>query len=163
MQPPPDTGWWLVALFHANMGGRRMVSSGTPAHAVPLRPPPPSRPPPMNLLAAILLLIAGTLASLYAGFCLLGGPDGALLSRNSILFGLPALALAILLSYAASRFAPAGIVLYAPPLAVLLAWSTALIAGPQTGFYIWIVGTPLTLLVGIAHLLLSLRSPPPGP
>lgn len=116
----------------------------------------------MNLLAASLLLIVGALVSFYAGFCLLGGPDGALLSRNSFLFGLPALALAALLSYAAGRFAPAGIFLYAPPLAALLAWGTALIAGPRTGFYVWLAGTPLALLVGIAHLLLSLRSPPSG-
>lgn len=110
----------------------------------------------MTALGSLVLLIAGYLSAFYAGFCLLGGPDGAILSRNSFVFGVPSLVLAGLLVFASSKFVPIKAYAYAPLLIVIIAWLTSLVGFHKLGFYVWLFGTTAASITLLAHRLVQL-------
>jgi len=105
----------------------------------------------MRALVSIALLVAAAVASAYAGFCLLGGPDGAILSGNSFLFGVPSLLAALLLIHASTRLVPVRPYIYAPALAPILAWLGALAVSQMAGFYLWLIGTPAMSVAALAY------------
>jgi uncharacterized membrane protein len=104
--------------------------------------------------SAVFLAVAG-MASFYAGFCLLGGPDGAILSRDSFLFGVPPLLVAVSLTYASSRLVPAKLYVYAPALAPLAAWLGAIAVSQEAGFYLWVAGIPASFVATLAYWIVS--------
>lgn len=106
------------------------------------------------LAGGALLLLAGA-ANFYAGFCLLGGPDGAILSRDSLLFGLSALLLSIVLIYASSLIAPGTRWVYLPLLAPVLAWLAAIAISQKAGFYLWLAGTPILVFATVAYWIVT--------
>lgn len=106
------------------------------------------------LAGGALLLLAGA-ANFYAGFCLLGGPDGAILSRDSLLFGLSALLISVVLTYAGSRFGPETRWVYLPLLAPVVAWLAAIAIAQKTGFYFWLLGTPLLVIATVAYWIVT--------
>jgi len=95
----------------------------------------------MMLLRNFFLLMGGHLFAFYAGFCLLGGPDGAVLSRASLLFGVPSLAIAGLLTYACTKFVPLGGYAFVPLFVVIIAWLVSIAGFNRAGFNIWLFGT----------------------
>jgi hypothetical protein len=105
----------------------------------------------MLLLAGGALLLLAGAANFYAGFCLLGGPDGAILSRDSLVYGLTALLFSIVLTYAGSRFGPDTRWLYLPLLAPVAAWLAAIAIAQKAGFYLWLAGTPVLVIATIAY------------
>jgi hypothetical protein len=109
----------------------------------------------MTLLLSIALLIAASVASAFAGFCLLGGPDGAILSRDSFLFGVPSLLVAISLTYVSTRLVPVKPYIYAPALTPVVAWLGALAVSQKTGSYLWLLGTPGIFLAALAYWIIS--------
>jgi hypothetical protein len=104
--------------------------------------------------SAVFLAVAG-MASFYAGFCLLGGPDGAILSRDSFVFGVPPLLVAVSLTYVSNWLVPAKLYVYAPVLAPLAAWLAAIAVSQKTGFYLWVAGVPASFVATLAYWIVS--------
>lgn len=109
----------------------------------------------MTALLGIVLAAAGFAASFYAGFCLLGGPDGAILSRSSFLFGLPALLLAGLLLYGSTALLPGRGYVYAPLAVPVAAWLAAVLVSQTAGFWLWLAGTPAVVVVSTLAWIVS--------
>lgn len=105
----------------------------------------------MKRLASAALLVIGFFAAFYAGFCLLGGPDGAILTRGSLLFGLPSSVIAILLIRASARLVAAKAYVYAPLVVSLLVWLLAIAIAQMAGFYLWLVGTPVAAALALIY------------
>ena len=109
----------------------------------------------MTSLASIALLFAGGIASFYAGFCLLGGPDGAILSRESLSFGVPILLLAALLIHISMMLVPLRAFVFAPALVAVLAWGVALAISQKAGFYTWLAGTPVAIVASLGYWVVA--------
>lgn len=105
----------------------------------------------MSALARVTLFVAGSMASFCAGFFLLGGPDGAILSRNSLLFGIPTLMLAALLIHASAKPIPVKAYVFAPVLVSIVAWLLAFALSQHAGFYVWLIGVPVSAIAGLAY------------
>jgi hypothetical protein len=112
----------------------------------------------VTLLIGVALLTASAIASFYAGFCLLGGPDGAILSRSSFAFGIPALLLAVALTYGATRVNAGAPWLYAIPLAPVVAWLAAVVLSQRAGFNLWLFGTPVVFVATVGYWLVALAT-----
>lgn len=116
----------------------------------------------MTVILCVLLAAAGYFACFYGGFCLLGGPDGAILSRDSFLFSIPSFLISFLLLYAATRFVPATYPVFAPLLVPLLAWLIAIFFSHGAGAMIMIAGTPIAILLSAIFWAISrFRISPP--
>jgi type IV secretory pathway VirB3-like protein len=103
----------------------------------------------MKIPVCFVLLVVAWLASAYAGFCLLGGPEGAILSKSSFVFGVPSLLLVILLVYTSMKLVPVKPYFYALAVAPILVWLSAISISQMAGFNVWLYGTPI---LGIALL-----------
>jgi hypothetical protein len=112
----------------------------------------------MTTLTSLALLVVSALASFYAGFCLLGGPDGALLSRSSFAFGVPALLVAVALVYASTRVMPCPPYMYAPALVPVFAWLAAVVFSQKVGFQLWLFGTPVIVVATLAFRIVGLTA-----
>ena len=116
----------------------------------------------LTVILCVLLAAAGYFACFYGGFCLLGGPDGAILSRDSFLFSIPSFLISFLLLYAATRFVPATYPVFAPLLLPVLAWLVAISFSHATGVMIMLAGTPIAILLSAIFWAVSrFRIPPP--
>lgn len=109
----------------------------------------------MKILASIALLVAAAVASMFAGFYLLGGPDGAILSRDSFQFGVPSLLLVLSFIYASTRLTPVEPYIYAPAVAPILAWLGAITVSQTVGFYMWLFVTPSVALASLAYWIVA--------
>jgi hypothetical protein len=109
----------------------------------------------MRLVTSVVFLAAAGMASFYAGFCLLGGPDGAILSRGSFLHGVPPLLVAAILTYASTRLVPAKLYVYAPVLTAIAAWLAAIAAPQDAGFYLWVAGIPASFVATLVYWIVS--------
>lgn len=109
----------------------------------------------MKVVTSVVFITVAGMASFYAGFCLLGGPDGAILSRDSFLFGVPPLLGAVSLTYASNWLVPAKLYVYAPVLATLAAWLAAIAVSQKAGFYLWVAGIPASFVATLAYWIVS--------
>jgi len=77
------------------------------------------------------------------------------LSRDSFLFGVPSLLVAISLTYVSTRLVPVKPYVYAPALTPAVAWLGALAVSQKTGFYLWLFGTPGIFLAALAYWIVA--------
>jgi hypothetical protein len=98
------------------------------------------------------LLIVGYILAFYAGFCLLGGPDGTILSRDSFIFGVPSLVISGLLVFMSDKSDLLGGYVFSPLLAVIIAWLVAVASFQMAGFYILIFGTIASAVAVVGKL-----------
>ena len=105
----------------------------------------------MTALRNFVLLIVGYLFAFYARFCLVGGPDGAVLSRGSFLFGVPSLVISVLLVFLCNKFVPLRGYAFAPLLVVIIAWLFSVAGFHKAGFNIWLFGTVASCFAGIVY------------
>lgn len=97
------------------------------------------------------LLIVGYFLTFYGGFCLLGGPDGAILSRDSFMFGVPSLAISGLLVSVSGKSVPLRGFAFAPFFVVLFGWLVATVGFQMAAFYIWLFGTTASSLAVVMY------------
>ena len=105
----------------------------------------------MTVLRNFALLMVGYVFAFYAGFCLLGGPDGTVLSRGSFLFGVPSLLISVLLVFACIKLAPLRGYAFAPLLVVIIAWLFSVAEFHKAGFNIWLFGTVASSFAGVVY------------
>jgi hypothetical protein len=98
------------------------------------------------------LLIVGYILTFYAGFCLLGGPDGAILSRDSFMFGVPSLVISGLLVFMSDKSDLLRGYVFSPLLVVIIAWLVAVASFQMAGFYILIFGTIASAVAVVGKL-----------
>lgn len=109
----------------------------------------------MKKVLAIFLYLLGCAVNFYSGFCLLGGPDGAILSKGSFAFGLPAVFVSLMLFYSAMKIIKAGVYLFLPILIVISSWFVAIVITQYAGFYTWLYGVPISAAVALVALLMQ--------
>lgn len=100
-----------------------------------------------KFLEAMVLLLIGGLSSFYGGFCLLGGPDGAVLSLASFIWSIPSLLVALVVMVLAKKGFSTGVVIFLPLIMVIFAFGAAVFVSQATGFYLWMFGVPFSLWV----------------
>ena len=108
----------------------------------------------MKALRNLALLMLGYIVAFYAGFCLLGGPDGAVLSRDSFLFGVPSLVISALLVFASIKLVPLKGYAFAPLLVVITAWLFSVAGSHKAGFHIWLFGTVVSSIAVVVYWVL---------
>ncbi|MCG8055558.1 MAG: hypothetical protein AB2689_20565 [Candidatus Thiodiazotropha taylori] len=111
----------------------------------------------MKHIGTITLFIIGAVVSFYGGFVLLGGPDGAILSKSSLKLGIPVILFAALLMYWVKKLSNSKLsYAFAPLVASIIAWLVALVITQNIGFYIWLYGVPASFAVALIMYLASL-------
>jgi glucose dehydrogenase len=114
----------------------------------------------MRTVASFILLVCGFVAAFWGGFCLLGGPDGRILSGDSFLYAGVFLTVAGLLITTSRKFVPTRIFIYTPMLVCMIAWVAALAVSQNVGFNVWVLGTPISIVVCMIYWLVAvLRTP----
>ncbi len=109
----------------------------------------------MRTFLGFIFVILGFTATFWGGFCLLGGPDGAILSRDSFMFAGKFLLGGGLFIALARKLARTGVYIYAPMLVTALAWVVAIVSAQPVGCYIWIVGVPTSAFTCMIYLLVA--------
>lgn len=103
---------------------------------------------------SIALLTIAYITNWWAGFYLLGGPDGKFLSTVSFQYGGPALIFAVLLVFASTKLVLFKIYVYAPLLVTIIAWLFRFLPF-EIAFYIWLFGVPAVSLGCLAYGVVS--------
>ncbi|MES9879635.1 MAG: hypothetical protein ABW185_01995 [Sedimenticola sp.] len=81
---------------------------------------------------------------------MLGGPDGAILSKFSIQFGIPVLLLAASLLFWVKKISSSRYYYALAPFVVsIAAWLVALLVSQNTGFYFWLYGVPGSFIAAV--------------
>jgi hypothetical protein len=114
----------------------------------------------MRILVSLVLLVLGFVGTFWGGFCLLGGPDGRILSIDSFLYAGIFLLIAVLLISASRKFVPTRALVYAPILICMIAWLAAIVISQYVGFYAWMFGTPGSIFAFMVYWLVAvIRTP----
>lgn len=109
----------------------------------------------MKILVGFILLILGYMLAFYAGFCLLGGPDGAILSRDSFIFGIPSFAISVLLVFISNKLLFFKRYAFIPHAIIILSWLMVAV-GFRAGFYVWLFGTIISSIAVILYQIILL-------
>ncbi len=116
----------------------------------------------MKHVISAVLFVCGTVLCFWGGFCLLGGPDGAVLSRASFEYGVPVMLVAALLLYLAKALSNAGMYVFVPIAVTVLAWLLAALGMQRIGFYFWLYGVPVAFLFVVVSYAGGWRSSTSG-
>jgi hypothetical protein len=117
----------------------------------------------MRAFMSFIFVVLGFVATFWGGFCLLGGPDGRILSRDSFVYAGVFLLIAGLLITVSRKFARTRLFVYAPMLVCALAWTAAIAISQHVGFYAWLLGVPGSAVACIVYwFVVVVRAPKSG-
>ncbi len=105
----------------------------------------------MRTVASFVLVVLGFVVAFWGGFCLLGGPDGRILSSDSFIFGGGILFIAGLLITVSRIFVRTGLFIYTPMFVCGFAWTVAITMSQYDGFYAWLYCVPASAIASIAY------------
>lgn len=114
----------------------------------------------MRTFASFILVVLGFMAAFWGGFCLLGGPDGRILSRDSFVYAGVYLFIAGLLITLSRKFARTKPLVYAPIFVCVVAWVAAIAFSQHVGFNTWLVGVPGSAMACIIYWLVAVARAP---
>lgn len=107
-------------------------------------------------VASFILLVFGYYVTFWGGFCLLGGPDGRILSWESLVYGGGFLLIAASAIEFGRRLVDARAMVHAPLVVCLVSWVAAITISEPVAFYAFFAGMLASALGCVVYWFVAL-------